>query len=1128
MTQKGKFLIGLCVALAGTVSVSAIAISAQTDDKKKSVDYALQYSRYLLEEANASVTYDGKTVRTVNGAVTFKDEGVYKVEYSDEIVTVNVYREAPESTYEFSYELGEVVTGLSYELPTVQITDFLGKKVGKYSVNVVYGEEVLYTAQPAESYTFAQEGEYTLVYEYKNVFGTTSSKEVEVTSAHKRVIVAPDFTKEFNTSSVIDLTEIYGFYQGNKYPATLKIDGKTITESTYRFEKDGKYSVTLVSEVDGETLLESYKVSVSVDTSKLFSTNNCLYVSDTIGVAPREVTTYRSNEGVEIYTNTAGSSATFNGIIDLNTLSNTDNLVEFHTFSNAKANMDFCYIYLTDIYDENNWICVQMTNCWDGGGVDKLRGNHSYLNVLTSTGYFQKNAGVNHAATFYLKNRPTTGMFNFQIDYKTRTLYYYSGYGDHQKLIDLDDPTVMGSEKVWNGFTTGEVYMRLEFPAVSGNESGVIVTQVAGKNAKDLFAQTELFNSLKVNTDLDYLFEGMPKGVVDIAYPIPELLQTKNGNESFLTVLDSNGESVTVADGSFTPTQTGTYTIVYESFDVFGRKISKELSVEVVATHSAISATVKKEYQPSVGTYWQPPQLQAEGGHGKLQTNTQILVNGEACALDVAGKMYIAEPCQIEVLLTVYDYLGVEKEFVYNYDVTHEGAYLQVQGIPEYLIVGQSVAVPRFEAYNFALAKGETGYEMTKKIYINDVAYESGATYTVGDVSSVTFRFVADEGKPTQAERSFTVNVNKVATTGDMSGYFDANGATVTINSTYQQFAFGSDTTVAFKNPLVADSLNLQFGFENGKTNFEYFELVLTDYYDGKTVSFAVRPYDNKNSQFTTNEGNAVIPGSFEGTKYDFYYNNQSRALQSALGVPYMKITRTAEGNVFEGFEDRLVTVKWIFHGVTGETSLKVFTIGNQAFNTYGYIRGDRKGPMLSFGVESDNYEEIKLNDTYVIPSCFAYDVLQGKSEVQVQLLSPSGNAVYKNTPFTEGMSFQANEYGYWTLSYIGVDSLGNKQKQDVKIYVVDEVPPEVIVNTENFKTAYAVGEEITVPEATFSDNQKGFVAKIYVLTPGGRYVFLNAGETFTAERTGTHTLVYYVRDVDNNVTRKTVAFTVV
>ena len=1135
MTKKQKKIIS-CIALTGAFIISGalvnVAVNADVN-KKKSVDYALQYSRYVLEESNAIVTYNGVSVDTVNGAVTFKEEGIYKIEYRNEIVTVNVYKYAPDSTYVFEDTLSTVVTGLSYEIPEVSIIDFLGNKIVNYSVSIELNDSVVYTVESnkLDSYTFAEEGEYTVSYSYENIFGTTDVKEMKVVSAHKKVIVAPDFANEtFTTSDLIDVKAIYGFYKGTKYDVIVKVDGR-VEEDFIRFEEDKVYNITLQSEVDGEILFEQYKINVSVDYSKMFTTTDCISVSETLEYAPQKVTTYRNNEGVRITTETSNSTATYSGILDLNTVSNTENIVEFHVLSNDKANMDFCNIYLTDIYDESNWICIQMVNCADGGGVDKIKGNHSYLSILTSTGYSRNNAGVNHAATFYAKYKEVTGMFNFQMDYASRTLYYYSGYGDHQKLIDLDDPTVIPSEKLWNGFTTGEVYVKLQFSSVTGKESGVIVTQIGGKNLNSLYAQKEQFNTIKLDSDIQYDKVGMPVGVVGTQYQIPSAFLA-GGNETVQTNLyDSNGRDITssITNNSFTPSAVGNYKIVYNAYDVFGREISLTLPINVVSTHEEIKISIDNVVQPQVGTYWEVPTPTVTGGHGELSVTMSLLQDGKEVVLDNAGQLYIDKPCVLTVKTTVKDFLGYESVREDSYEVIYNDVFFDIDGLPSYLKAGQIIKVPQFQAYNFALGPGAADYGMTAKVYINDISYKAGNNFTVAaSLKTITFRFVADEGKATEAVEVYTVSVDTIPETGDMSLYFDAKGAVASTEENYQLFTFNQDTTVTFKNVLVAENLNLQFGLENGKANFSYFEIIFTDFNDkNSSISLEVYPYDSKYSTFENNGKVAYIPGSYTGAKYDIYYNNTAHALQSAVGARYMTINSTVSGSAFKGFESGLVYVSFVFHGVNDQSQFKVFILGNQAFNTYAYSRGDRKGPMLSFGKEIETVIEVKLSEVYEINHCDAYDVLQGKSAISVSVVSPSEKVIYKDVNLNKALSFTADEYGYWRITYTGIDSYGNKEPKVVHVYVLDEIAPELSVSSQGFKTNYKVGEAVTIPQATFSDNQGGYTAKVYVLTPWGAMEFVELGGTFTLSKAGKYSIVYYVRDVDNNVARTSLAFTV-
>ena len=117
-------------------------------------------------------------------------------------------------------------------------------------------------------------------------------------------------------------------------------------------------------------------------------------------------------------------------------------------------------------------------------------------------------------------------MFQFQMDYENLQLYHYqSSYSRQQLLCDLDDATAVGNDKVWKGFTDGKCYVQLEFLSVSGTRSGVIVTQIGGKDIYDHFEDVASYNPVVVDTDIEYINSRLPDGVVNSSYKLPNSLE---------------------------------------------------------------------------------------------------------------------------------------------------------------------------------------------------------------------------------------------------------------------------------------------------------------------------------------------------------------------------------------------------------------------------------------------------------------------------------------------------------------------------------------------------------------------------------------------------------------------------
>ena len=88
-------------------------------------------------------------------------------------------------------------------------------------------------------------------------------------------------------------------------------------------------------------------------------------------------------------------------------------------------------------------------------------------------------------------------------------------------------------------------------------------------------------------------------------------------------------------------------------------------------------------------------------------------------------------------------------------------------------------------------------------------------------------------------------------------------------------------------------------------------------------------------------------------------------------------------------------------------------------------------------------------------------------------------------------------------------------------------VEDTINVSANDIGERYRVGDKVTIPSATFTDNLDGLTSMIYVLTPEGWYDFVDGGSEYEFKLHGTYYIVYSAKDNDNNVTRKKIAIVV-
>jgi hypothetical protein len=157
-----------------------------------------------------------------------------------------------------------------------------------------------------------------------------------------------------------------------------------------------------------------------------------------------------------------------------------------------------------------------------------------------------------------------------------------------EDIVDADDIKHVGDGKEWAGFTTGEVYLSMEFTAIN-NVSGVVITEIAGQSLSGLEIEDITPPSIIIDTDSSYLASGqLSVGLIDTNYPIP----SARANDvvsgvvkvDFKVEYQQSADSWIVVENSkdfFVPEKIGNYRIVWSANDQYGNTTERILTFKV-------------------------------------------------------------------------------------------------------------------------------------------------------------------------------------------------------------------------------------------------------------------------------------------------------------------------------------------------------------------------------------------------------------------------------------------------------------------------------------------------------------------------------------------------------------------
>lgn len=1160
MTKTKKFLVaGLCC-LATALAGIAVGISAQASPETI-YEYGLVCRSYKTESKNCTVTGpDGNAISVRNNQYFVPDKaGVYTIVYSDKTVllTIREYAKSPEyvldGEYAEIYSVGETL--VIPELTTINPENYT--IVDEYKIQVLCGDSLVYTTKEnGDTFLLSSAGDYQVVYNYENVYGVDAQKIYEFSVDANAVLVMPKYESSVRLGGKINLSEIYGYYNGEKHPASFSVVTPSKTkevEGTLVFDEKGTYTLTATVTIDGNVLSKTATFEVYADLGNLFTGINIdSFESD----APLQAYTNvaRGQKGIKIITDTLGAKVYYNTPIDLNGLTKNDNLIEFEILSSEWAYMSSITIRLTDVYDSSNWLAITWRDC-SHGSVPVQKGVHSYSYLSCSNGFAGSSYNstpdamrfgtgssacmVNYTSCFHGQYKmqgfwnTMLGTFNCQFNYETKEFYTYDDkYLRQRRMADLDSVGLMGNY-AWEGFTTGEAYLSIEFDGVVGEQSGINVLQIAGKNLSSDSMKLAPIGDIRMDTDMEYIQNGLPQGAVGYPYTIPAPVTSNLIRDQFeveTKLYKMNGEKATditstIVDGAFTPTETGTYRITYYSNDAHG--FLSEKSYEFVVGENPAEITVEQVTYPTpvMMSWFMLPAYSYSGGRGKLTSSYKVTVDGEEQDAE-NNRIYIDRNCQIQVAFTVTDYIGYSKTVTETYTVDYD-KYLFIKALPTALRAGSTVFLAEFSAYDFNFSANEDGYLLDKQIYIDGELYDDTKGYVVPtNKNSVTieYRGVNKNDSSDYIAESYTLPVVTVADKMDMTGYFLAgDGASVTSSATSVVLNFEKDGDVAFVNPVAADGL--QLAFKINTSSAEKVVVVLEDYEDANTkIRLEIAPYEgSKSALYINGTLSGYVTGTFTGVSYQLSFNNQKGLLYDA-GKVLCAVTNSENGNVFEGFTG-CVRLTFGLSGVTQKSGLEIETIGNQSFGLESYMKGDIVAPQFVFDGDIEA-KTVSVGYQLVTATAYGVDVLQGKASVKLTVVSPSGTTILNNATATQAYTLTLEEYGYYRLLYKTTD--GNKSTtKEVRYYVLDEIAPEINI-IESVPTVAKVGETISLPKASASDNVKVDMQAIYVITPEGRRIVVvmsdlaSVDASYCFEMKGTYKFVYCVYDKDYNVTRKT------
>ena len=336
-------------------------------------------------------------------------------------------------------------------------------------------------------------------------------------------------------------------------------------------------------------------------------------------------------------------------------------------------------------------------------------------------------------------------------------------------------------------------------------------------------------------------------------------------------------------------------------------------------------------------------------------------------------------------------------------------------------------------------------------------------------------------------------------------------------------FYSDNDFSMQYANKLNA-SFFIALKSEFNRVNFNSVTVSVTDSINSME-KITLEIFNAKNTTVKINGGAAIsAKGSLSNFEKGFSlnFNNVSCMIEDTDGTSLGKIEKTVYGTSFKGFSSEFVFVEIKVNSVSSFSSLVV-----ENLNGHKMCKGLERDSILPNVKAAGNFT-IKnvLGDTAYIPEAIAYDVIDPCVSAKVSVFgvdvatSVDGVTLYE-ADASVGYKVVLDALGEYIVQYIAEDVNGNVY--DIayySIFVFDVEGPTLSVGT--IKQSYSVGEEISVPSISCSDNDTPSEdIKIWITLnyPNGDYKYISKDDKIKFEKVGVYFIRYTAMDKNNNIT---------
>jgi hypothetical protein len=965
--------------------------------------------------------------------------------------------------------------------------------------------------------------------------------------------------EEYNLGEIISIPDLKIVYKNQQYDSTALL----------YYPGGGVYSVSKA--VLNESGLYKLEYSTVVSGKRISVIEQFNVIKPLFEVTGKKSTAKygKINEGTEneksgIIANISyGEVFKYNKIINL--LDNTPNkdIVNFFVLPQTPGKADVLKVMfrLTDVWNPDNYVTIEIKKYlsdadWslrnvyltaNAKGQDKvgLEENPDGAFVYNGIKYYKyTNSTWGTSFPFSLAAYPlksTIGtpipagnrFLELTMDYNSKA-FYVKNQASTKIISDLDEPSIYGN--IWNGFTTGEVFLSVWAEDYSAASFSIMITDIDGHDLTQTSINDE--DAPVIDIDFgDYTPDTLPDAVVNEKYKVFDASaydKSEGAKEVtkrvFFNYYQTNRSQVSIIDNAFTPIREGDYVIEYTATDNSGNTSIEIVEITAIFPDDVLSISINdKAVSGTAGktvSVASSYNLYNNVGNTSLKItatlnrDTKIVYNIDP--LTLSFQPLYAGNYTIKFAYSDYIYSKAET-YIVKINVSSEPIFIEEAPLPKYFIKGRKYKLPGLNALNLS---GENPVEIASSVQVVEDSANQGnvvdGIYTAGNATSATVTYRATINN-NSISKVYTIPVIDTGGSNlNITKYFYATkgNPVLSANKDYVIYRATEDSSIDFINVLQAYSFYMSFGVNPDQRNFDSVIIYLTDSVDPSArIKVEYSYFSGTSTWVSVNDGapSAITPSfATNNNQFSINYNNKVAELSPAAGKS-VKIEKTMYGADFSGFKSGNVFLEIELKGVKGASEINLFKLNNQSLNN---MSRDIMEPELFVESITGNYS---IGDTILLKAGYAADVLD--TYLTYTFIVKSGDDFVEaddgtlldgtQNPYID-YSITFDKLGTLILTYNAKDSANQVAEYTYTIKCIDSTAPEI--QLKDIKDKGKLNSDIEVAKATVTDNvTENIVAGITVKGPDARMVRLT-GKTFYADLVGVYTVYYSAYDQAGNM----------